>query len=115
MYTQGINISGGQKQRVAIARAVYADADVYLFDDPLSALDAKVGRAVFEDCVVGALEVRGGGCFVCRGVWVAYQDTVNALLNSMCTIHVLAVDYVSFGCVLLFLVPGCKLVAASTK
>lgn len=41
-----MNISGGQKQRVSIARAVYADADVYLFDDPLSALDAHVGRQV---------------------------------------------------------------------
>ena len=36
------NNKGGQRQRLSIARAVYADADVYLFDDPLSALDAKV-------------------------------------------------------------------------
>ena len=42
MGERGINLSGGQKQRISIARAVYADADVYLFDDPLSALDAKV-------------------------------------------------------------------------
>eukprot|EP00249_Psilotum_nudum_P023194 c28783_g1_i1 orf=631-5508(+) len=48
---RGVNISGGQKQRVSIARAVYADADVYLFDDPLSALDAHVARQVFELCV----------------------------------------------------------------
>lgn len=45
MGERGINLSGGQKQRISIARAVYADADVYLFDDPLSALDAKVGEA----------------------------------------------------------------------
>lgn len=43
MGERGINLSGGQKQRISIARAVYANADVYLFDDPLSALDAKVG------------------------------------------------------------------------
>lgn len=43
MGERGINLSGGQKQRISIARAVYSDADVYLFDDPLSALDAKVG------------------------------------------------------------------------
>ncbi|XP_024373624.1 ABC transporter C family member 2 [Physcomitrium patens] len=48
---RGVNISGGQKQRVSIARAVYADADVYLFDDPLSALDAHVARQVFDTCL----------------------------------------------------------------
>ncbi|KAF9620097.1 hypothetical protein IFM89_010747 [Coptis chinensis] len=41
---RGVNISGGQKQRVSMARAVYSDSDVYIFDDPLSALDAHVGR-----------------------------------------------------------------------
>lgn len=43
---RGVNISGGQKQRVSMARAVYSDSDVYMFDDPLSALDAHVGRQV---------------------------------------------------------------------
>lgn len=43
---RGVNISGGQKQRVSMARAVFSNADVYLFDDPLSALDAHVGRQV---------------------------------------------------------------------
>ncbi|MFS7931640.1 putative ABC-type xenobiotic transporter [Helianthus anomalus] len=41
---RGANISGGQKQRVSMARAVYSNSDVYVFDDPLSALDAHVGR-----------------------------------------------------------------------
>lgn len=48
---RGVNISGGQKQRVSIARAIYANADVYLFDDPLSALDAHVARQVFDTCL----------------------------------------------------------------
>lgn len=39
---QGINLSGGQKQRLSIARAMYSDADLFLLDDPLSALDAEV-------------------------------------------------------------------------
>ena len=45
---RGVTLSGGQKQRVAIARAVYAAADVYLMDDPLSAVDNHVGHALFE-------------------------------------------------------------------
>ena len=45
---RGINLSGGQKQRVSIARAVYSNADTYIFDDPLSAVDAHVGRRIFD-------------------------------------------------------------------
>jgi ABC-type transport system involved in cytochrome bd biosynthesis fused ATPase/permease subunit len=43
---RGVNISGGQKQRVSMARAVYSNSDIYIFDDPLSALDAHVARQV---------------------------------------------------------------------
>lgn len=46
---KGINLSGGQKQRVSLARAVYNDADVYFFDDPLSAVDSHVGKHIFEN------------------------------------------------------------------
>ena len=48
---RGINLSGGQKQRVALARAAYARADVVLLDDPLSALDAEVGKHIFEHVI----------------------------------------------------------------
>uniref|UniRef100_A0A6V7QY80 ABC-type xenobiotic transporter n=1 Tax=Ananas comosus var. bracteatus TaxID=296719 RepID=A0A6V7QY80_ANACO len=53
---RGVNISGGQKQRVSMARAVYSDSDVYIFDDPLSALDAHVGRQVFDKCIKDQLK-----------------------------------------------------------
>ncbi|XP_012587108.1 PREDICTED: multidrug resistance-associated protein 1 [Condylura cristata] len=47
----GVNLSGGQKQRVSLARAVYCNSDVYLFDDPLSAVDAHVGKHIFENVI----------------------------------------------------------------
>ncbi|KAH1048142.1 hypothetical protein J1N35_038926, partial [Gossypium stocksii] len=53
---RGINMSGGQKQRIQLARAVYNDADVYLLDDPFSAVDAHTASVLFNDCVMTALE-----------------------------------------------------------
>ncbi|BBN08481.1 ATP-binding cassette, subfamily C (CFTR/MRP), member 2 [Marchantia polymorpha subsp. ruderalis] len=52
---RGINLSGGQKQRVQLARAVYQDADVYLLDDPFSAVDAHTGSYLFKECVLMTL------------------------------------------------------------
>uniref|UniRef100_A0A8D3DKG1 ABC-type glutathione-S-conjugate transporter n=1 Tax=Scophthalmus maximus TaxID=52904 RepID=A0A8D3DKG1_SCOMX len=48
---KGLNLSGGQKQRVSLARAVYRTADVYLLDDPLSAVDAHVGQHIFDKVI----------------------------------------------------------------
>jgi ABC-type multidrug transport system fused ATPase/permease subunit len=45
---KGLNLSGGQKARISIARAIYSESEIYIFDDPLSALDAYVGMNLFK-------------------------------------------------------------------
>lgn len=53
---KGITLSGGQKARVCLARAVYANSDVVLLDDVLSAVDAKVGKHIMTECINGLLK-----------------------------------------------------------
>lgn len=45
---KGINLSGGQRARVSVARALYSDSQIYLFDDPLSAVDFNVAKKLYE-------------------------------------------------------------------
>ncbi|KAF6199542.1 hypothetical protein GE061_007568 [Apolygus lucorum] len=52
---RGVMLSGGQKARVGLARAVYRNAETYLLDDPLSAVDVKVGKLLFDECIQGVL------------------------------------------------------------
>lgn len=53
---RGITLSGGQRARIALARAVYADCDIILLDDPLSAVDARVARSLVQNCLLGILK-----------------------------------------------------------
>ncbi|KAG5533847.1 hypothetical protein RHGRI_027895 [Rhododendron griersonianum] len=55
---RGVNLSGGQKQRVQLARALYQDADIYLLDDPFSAVDAHTASSLFNEYVMGALSTK---------------------------------------------------------
>ena len=48
---KGITLSGGQKARLSLARALYSQSDILLFDDPISAVDAKVARMIFNRCL----------------------------------------------------------------
>lgn len=53
---RGINLSGGQKQRISLARAVYEDSEIYIIDDVLSALDAHVGKHIYQNVIRGVLK-----------------------------------------------------------
>ncbi|XP_053622023.1 probable multidrug resistance-associated protein lethal(2)03659 isoform X2 [Plodia interpunctella] len=52
---RGASLSGGQRARISLARCVYQNADLYLLDDPLAAVDAKVAQAIYEECIRGFL------------------------------------------------------------
>lgn len=52
---RGASLSGGQKARINLARAVYRDADIYLLDDPLSAVDIHVAKHLYDECINGYL------------------------------------------------------------
>jgi ATP-binding cassette subfamily C (CFTR/MRP) protein 4 len=60
---RGVQCSGGQRARIGLARALYRDADILICDDPLSAVDAKVGRQIFFDALMG-LAVDRGKCVI---------------------------------------------------
>ena len=53
---KGVNLSGGQKVRISLARTIYNEPDIYLFDDPISALDANVGKKIMKNCIVQYLK-----------------------------------------------------------
>ena len=53
---KGVNLSGGQKARISLARAMYCDNDIYIMDDPISALDAHVGKNIMHNCIIKYLK-----------------------------------------------------------
>ncbi|KAI8614494.1 P-loop containing nucleoside triphosphate hydrolase protein [Chytriomyces sp. MP71] len=78
---RGITLSGGQKARVALARACYSDADLVLLDDPLSAVDARVGKQIFNDCINGFLRDKARVLVTHQLQYVTSADSVVLLEN----------------------------------
>ncbi|XP_056647583.1 probable multidrug resistance-associated protein lethal(2)03659 [Diorhabda sublineata] len=90
---RGCNLSGGQKARLNLARAVYKDADIYLLDDPLSAVDSAVGKQLFNNCINGYLRNK---CVVLVTHQVQYLHSTNYIylleegtLRSPSTYHIM--------------------------
>ncbi|OWF48638.1 multidrug resistance-associated protein 1-like isoform X2 [Mizuhopecten yessoensis] len=80
---KGINISGGQKQRISLGRAVYSNSNVYLMDDPLSAVDAHVGKHIFTK-VIGpkGLLKNKTRILVTHGIqWLPMVDNILVMTN----------------------------------
>lgn len=73
---KGINLSGGQKQRISLARALYQDADVYILDDPLSAVDVHVGKHIFEKFINGAIKDKARLLVTNQLQYLPYADKI---------------------------------------
>ncbi|XP_060518770.1 ATP-binding cassette subfamily C member 4-like isoform X2 [Cylas formicarius] len=73
---RGVSLSGGQRARINLARAVYKKADIYLLDDPLSAVDTHVGKHIFEECITGYLKDK---CVVLVTHQLQYLKDVNKI------------------------------------
>lgn len=73
---RGVNVSGGQKARIALARACYSDCDIYLLDDPLSAVDAKVSKHLFHQCIQGYLKDKTRILVTHQVQYVPYADKI---------------------------------------
>ena len=78
-YLQGINLSGGQKARVSLARAVYQNHDIYLLDDPISAVDSHVARHLF-DKVIGHSGILGDKTRILVTHSLAYLKHVDKII-----------------------------------
>ncbi|KAG6524045.1 hypothetical protein ZIOFF_013935 [Zingiber officinale] len=90
---RGINLSGGQKQRIQIARALYHDADIFLFDDPFSAVDAHTGTHLFK-CMKDGRVVQAGKYYDMLMLGTEFRELVTAHKEALA-----ALDSIELGSV----------------
>lgn len=94
---KGISLSGGQKQRLNICRAIYCDSDILIFDDPLSALDAHVGKAVFQRVLLSN-EQKKTRILVTHALhFLPHVDYIYVMVDGKITEHGTYADLVSLG------------------
>jgi ATP-binding cassette subfamily C (CFTR/MRP) protein 1 len=82
---KGVSLSGGQKARICLARACYARADIYLLDDPLSAVDAHVGRHIFDQVIGPNGLLKGKARIICTNAvnFLPQVDTIVMLRRGL--------------------------------
>ena len=78
---KGVNLSGGQKVRVSLARAVYANPDIYLFDDPISALDANIGKKIMKELIIDYLKGKTRVVVTHALQYLKYMDRIIYMKN----------------------------------
>ena len=78
---KGVNLSGGQKVRVSLARAVYADPDIFLLDDPISALDANIGKKIMNDLIINYLKNKTRVIVTHALQYLQYMDRIIYMKN----------------------------------
>ena len=78
---KGINLSGGQKVRVSLARTVYANPDIYLFDDPISALDANIGKKIMKELIIDYLKNKTRVVVTHALQYLKYMDRIIYMKN----------------------------------
>ncbi|CAD5112466.1 DgyrCDS1687 [Dimorphilus gyrociliatus] len=81
----GLMLSGGQKSRLSLARSIYRDADIYLLDDPLSALDNRVAKQIMERCIHNYLKYKTVVLVTHQTQFLQDADIVYLIENSTCT------------------------------
>nr|CAD7589683.1 unnamed protein product [Timema genevievae] len=80
---RGVSLSGGQRARINLARAVYRESDVYLLDDPLSAVDTHVGKHLFEECITSYLRGKARILVTHQLQHIKYADHIVILNNGL--------------------------------